>query len=362
MEFVFQVPTKIIAGEECLVRHKELLAGLGKKALIVKSGSAEKNGALSDIRTAMDSIGIAYHICNNVSPNPTPQEVRDLQGYDPSYDFIVAVGGGSALDAAKGVAVLTVNDIPAQALYEGNFKTAPLPMIAIPTTCGTGSEVTAVSVLTVGETKKSFGNPGILPKIAFLDPRYLKTLPRRVMLDTALDALSHNAEAYLILDSAPTEMVAEEAFRQFADCIAALKSGEVNDEDRSRLLYIATLGGIAIYAAGTSAVHAMGYPITTLAGVPHGRACAYTLGEYVEFAYDARRAKVDKMCALLKVDGVSGFQQMLSQLMGDKPVFTSKELDKLTGICVAPAVAKPSAKKLTAADVRILFGKAFGER
>lgn len=358
MDFIFQVPTEIIVGKGCIKKHADVFSKLGKKALVVRSGSTEKNGSLADILDAMKQQGIVAKTLPSVPPNPTPEDVQGLLGYAPEFDFVVAAGGGSALDAAKGVAILAVNDVPPAAMYEKTYQNKPLPIIAVPTTCGTGSEVTAVSVLTVGDSKKSFSSPDILPKTAFLDAEYLKTLPRRVMLDTALDALSHSAEAYLLAESWSNDMIAEQAFRNFARYKDALISGEVTDEQRELMLYTATLGGLAIYVGGTSAVHTMGYPITVLKGIPHGRACALTLGEYIEFVYDAKKEKIDTMCALLGVDGIGGFQKLLRELIGQTVTCTEEEIREFVDIAAGPAMKKRNAKPIAKEDVLKLYCRA----
>ena len=355
MDFTFQIPTEIIVGTDCIKKHADVFTRFGKKALVVKSGSTEKNGSLGDILEALKGREIEAKVLASVPPNPTPEDVQGLLGYAPAFDFVVAVGGGSALDAAKGVAILAVNDVAPMAMYDKSYNNKPLPIIAVPTTCGTGSEVTAVSVLTVGDSKQSFSSPDILPKVAFLDAEYLKTLPERIMLDTALDALSHSAEAYLLAQSWSNDMIAEQAFRNFAMYKDALLNREVTDQDRELMLYTATLGGLAIYVGGTSAVHTMGYPITVLKDVPHGRACALTLGEYIEFVYDAQKEKIDTMCRLLHVEGISGFKKLLRDLIGQTVSYTEEEIQEFVDIAALPAMKKRNAKPITKDDIFKLY-------
>lgn len=361
MEFQLQIPTKIIVGKDCVKKNAAVFGSLGKRAAIIKSGSAEKNGALADIRKALDEAGVAFHICPNVPPNPSPDDVAELLGYAPDMDFVVAVGGGSAMDAAKGVAILAVNDIPAMGMYKKPFANRPIPVVAIPTTCGTGSEVTAVSVLTVGDTKKSVSAPELFPVCALLDATYLRSLPIQVTLDTALDALAHCAEGYLIMDSPATEMFAERAFEYFASYRAALEKREFTHEDLERMIYASTLGGIVISMAGTSAVHTIGYPLTVHRDIPHGRACALTLGEYVVFSYDTHKEKIDRMCTLLNVDGVDGFCAMIDALIGEKPKFEKEELERYADISAEDAAKKKNTKPVSKGDIlRMYFASLLG--
>ncbi|MEG2575192.1 MAG: iron-containing alcohol dehydrogenase [Christensenella sp.] len=355
MEFQLQIPTKIIVGEGCVRKNAAVFSALGSHAAIVKSGSADKNGALADVLYVLEKAGISAQICDNVPPNPSPDDVGALLGYAPNIDFVVAIGGGSAMDAAKGVAILAVNDIEPMGMYKKPYVHCPLPVIAIPTTCGTGSEVTAVSVLEVENTKKSVSSPELFPVCALLDAVYLKTLPPQVAVDTALDALSHCVEGYLILDSPATQMFAENAFEYFARIKCALKKREFSQQDAERMLYMSTIGGIVISMAGTSAVHTIGYPLTVKRNIPHGRACALTLGEYVSFSYDVCTEKIDKMCAILQVDGVRGFCAMLDELLGEKPTFTNEELELYTDIATEDACKKKNTKPLTKMDVLHLY-------
>lgn len=355
MEFQLQVPTKVIVGKECVRKNEALFASLGKRAAIVRSGSAGKNGALEDITAALEAQDISYHVCGNVPPNPTPEDVAALLGYAPGFDFIVAVGGGSAMDAAKGVAVLAANDIPALNLFDKTYENKPLPVIAVPTTCGTGSEVTAVSVLEVGDTKKSISKPELFPVAALLDAKYLKTLPPQVVADTALDALAHNVEGYLILDSWATDMFAERAFANFSSYKGALCKHIFTDDELELMLYTSTLGGIVISMAGTSAVHTIGYPLTVHKDIPHGRACALTLGEYVAFSYDVKKEKIDRMCGLLKVDGVESFKQMIRELLPEVPKVSEEELTRFADISAGDAARKKNTKPVSKGDIMRMY-------
>lgn len=355
MEFQFQVPTKIIVGRDCVKKNAALFASMGKRTAIVKSGSAGKNGALEDVVRTLEEQDISYHVCENVPPNPTPEDVASLLGYAPDFDFIVAVGGGSAMDAAKCVAVLAVNDIPAMDLYKRPYACRPLPVVAIPTTCGTGSEVTAVSVLEVGDTKKSVSGPELFPAAALLDAEYLKTLPWEITADTALDALAHCVEGYLILDSLAAEMCAEQAFTYFASYKKSLIGRSFTEDELELMLYTSTLGGIVISMAGTSAVHTIGYPLTVHRNIPHGRACALTLGEYVAFSYDVKKKKIDKMCALLQVDGVEGFQEMIRRILPAFPSFSKEEIIRYTDISAADAARKKNTKPVSKEDILRIY-------
>ena len=359
MELTFFAPTKIILGENCIRKNTGLLAGFGKRAFIVTSPSSAKNGSLDDLTGAMDREGIAYAIYDKTPQNPDLGSVgamgKEARAF--SCDFVAGLGGGSAMDAAKAAAVLAANNMEAEGLYKLDWRNKPLPVVAVPTTCGTGSEVTAVSVLTCGETKKSFKSTDIFPKIAFLDARYLESLPQAITVDTAVDALSHAAEGYLIADNWISDMLAERVFEFFGICKNALISGEYTYEVRERLLFMAMLAGQAINITGTSAVHAMGYPITTHRNVSHGRACGILLGEYLAFSCSARIDKTNKMLSLTGVSGVEDFKKLLARLLGKNEQYTLEELEKYTGICYQAAIGRANPVKMEKQDVLDIYIK-----
>ena len=157
------------------------------------------------------------------------------------------------------------NDIEPIQIFDGEQESKPLPILAVPTTAGTGSEVTQYSVLTVDaeETKKSFSTSDTFMKIAFLDAKYTEALPLSITIDTAVDALSHAFES--ILNRRTTvfsELYAKEAIKLSGKSINALKEGNLSFEDRENLLLASTYAGVAIAQTGTTVVHSMGYPLT----------------------------------------------------------------------------------------------------
>ena len=251
------------------------------------------------------------------------------------------------MDASKAGAVLAANDMPPEGVYQQPYQNPPLPVIAIPTTCGTGSEVTAVSVLTAGRKKKSFKTVDIIPRIAFLDARYIDRLPQDITVNTAVDALSHAAEGYMLKDGWTSNMLAEEVFECFALCAPSLLEGQYTHEIRERLLFMAMLAGLVIVDTGTSAVHAMGYAMTTHRDVPHGRACGLLLGEYIALNYSARKEKTDRMLSLLRLHSLEDFIGLLSTLFGDQERYSEKELESFTAVTFESAVSRANPVPMT---------------
>ena len=302
MQFTFQAKTKVFFGEDCLSANKASLAQLGSRALIVTgktSGAA--SGALSDLEKILDDLGGAWALFDAVENNPSLDTVAAGAALAAAFspDFIVGIGGGSPLDAAKAIAVLAVNDIRPVDLFNNQFTNTPLPVAAIPTTAGTGSEVTPYAILTRDDlqTKKSFGNELTFPAFAFLDAKYTASMPEEVAVHTAVDAFSHALEGFLNKRSTSmSDMISVASMGVFGECIPSLRARLFDKDTRERLLYMSMLAGIVISQTGTTSVHSMGYCLTYFKSVPHGKANGLLLGEYLKKSKPLLEIKSTALC------------------------------------------------------------------
>ena len=330
--YSFFMPTKVVHGEKELVAQAEQLRQFGKKCLLVTGkNSARLSGALADAEEALKSQGIGYEHFDRVENNPSLENVAAggevARRYKP--DFILAIGGGSPLDAAKAIATLATNQIDPDELYSNKFDHTPLPIVAIPTTAGTGSEVTPYSILTVpeAETKRSFSVPELFPKIAFLDWRYTENLPVPITRDTAVDALSHLVEGYLSRRATGTsDIFSEQGMRLWAKCIPALRKGEFRSEDRDRLLVASTLGGITISHTGTTLVHSLGYSLTYYHDLPHGRANGVLMGEYLRYTAKHAPEQVSNVLGWLGLANADELATLMKDLLGPMVALTEDEI------------------------------------
>ena len=289
MNFNVNLPVRIISGMNCVKNNPELLL-IGGSALIVtgKSG-AKKSGALDDVISVLTENGITYTVFDKITENP-PLEVCFEGGRLASAegaDFIIGIGGGSALDAAKAIAAFASNQhLSPMDLFDPKNRSYPsLPIIAIPTTSGTGSEANPYSVLTLpgGQKKKTFTAPDSWAKTAFLDPRYTLSLSKSTTLSTALDAFAHALESLFSPKSTHfSEMMATYAAKIIWAIIES-NPDTYTDEMHESLLYASCAAGIAISVTGTGFPHPLGYSITMLDGIPHGAACAVFDGDYIEY-------------------------------------------------------------------------------
>lgn len=333
MSWQASYPNKIYFGSNAIEDSAHSLAELGKKALIVigQGGSARKNGALDDLCKMLQKHSIGWEIFDQVEANPGIDTVRAgaQLARNCMADFIIGIGGGSPLDAAKAIAILAVNDLNNDELLNIKFEKV-LPVASIPTTAGTGSEVTPYSILTfpVLETKKNIATPKIIPKLAILDPAYTQELPARVTVDTAVDAYSHALESYLsVRATSLSELYASEALHILGDQLRMLAGNTIPDSrQREQLLYASMLAGMAISTTGTSIPHAMGYYLTFFKEITHGRANGMIMPAYMEF--NLRKTAHPKVHEVLKISGfdsLESFQMLMYALCDQVPALNPAE-------------------------------------
>lgn len=326
------MPAKIISGRNCIANNAELLKQFGKKAIIVTGKySAKANGSEADVISVLKQNGQEWCVYDKVMANPTIQCCYDGADFAKceNADFVIAIGGGSPMDAAKGIALLARQDIPEENLFLGNYSDNVLPMVFVPTTAGTGSEVTPYSILTNDrlQTKTRIASPYIFPKIAFLDAEYTKSLSAHTALNTAVDAFSHAVEGILSAKASfLTDALAVESIGRIAACFDSLKSGELSFEQRESLLEASAAAGMVIANTGTTAVHAMGYSLTYFRHIDHGRANGLLLGEFLKFVYKYAPKKIKIITNACCMNSAEELCSKLSVLLGEKEKFTEEEL------------------------------------
>ena len=281
----FYMPTRIIIEKDCVVNSGNLIKNYGCKALIVTgSSSAKKSGALDDVITSLENVCCEYKIYDKIVQNPTIESCIEGGNIAKNFgaDYIIGIGGGSPLDAAKAIAVFAANDINEKQFYGLEWNKA-LPVIAVGTTAGTGSEVTQVAVITNSDgMKKSIRHDLCYPVIALGDSRYTNSLSENFTISTAADALAHCIESYF--NETATEFSKVFAIRgcnllteAFADLF------EKGNTDRDKFYTASIYGGLAISVTGTNFPHAMSYFLSENHSVPHGDACAFYLPEFLNY-------------------------------------------------------------------------------
>ncbi|MBQ9664196.1 MAG: iron-containing alcohol dehydrogenase [Oscillospiraceae bacterium] len=283
----FYMPTELITGPNCVEKNAEKLARYGKRCLIVTGGSvAKRSGALDDTEAALRSQGIEYSCFSGIAPNPTLASCQEggRLAHEAGAEFVIGIGGGSPLDAAKAVGVFAANpDMTEEGFYSAVWPNAPLPIVLIGTTAGTGSEVTSVSVLTDSRGRKhSIHDRRVYAALALGDARYTMSLPRGATLSTGIDALAHCVESYF---SKKADLFSRTfSVRGVKLGLPVLQqlagSGDLPTPEQREALYQASiLGGMAINPTGTVFPHNVGYYLTENYGIPHGFASAVFMPE-----------------------------------------------------------------------------------
>ena len=285
------MPVKLVTGAGCVRAGGKELAKLGSRCLIVTGrNSARACGALQDMTDTLDENGQQWTVFDEIGQNPQLTDcMRAAQrAIEDRTDFIVGIGGGSALDAAKCIAVLSANpDMTQEQLYAFQWANAPLKIVAVGTTAGTGSEVTKVSVITTPDgRKKSFHHEAIFPVLAFGDPSYTMTVAPMVTRATMVDVLAHCAESFFSRSANHiSRCYAAEGIRLLLPVFRriAAQGCDILDYNTREQLYCASIyGGLAINVTGTCFPHTMGYLLTEHFGVPHGTACAVFQQDFYE--------------------------------------------------------------------------------
>jgi alcohol dehydrogenase len=278
--FEFHLPTKVLFGRGRISElGAHIQAGLERIFIITDGTIAKKTPILDRMLKTLPGkeIGVFDRVEENPSIGTVEEAGREARAFGARV--IIGLGGGSPMDAAKGAAMLAANPEPLSSYLGGKSpEKAPLPVIAIPTTSGTGSEVTPFAVFTdkTAGQKTGYSNPGIFPILALIDPELTYSMPASVILNTGLDVLAHAAEAFLSTISFPLNDAL--ALHAIDVVLAELERAARKDpEAMDRMAAAATVAGAAIAHGSTILPHIMGYPLTIFHGVPHGRASAVML-------------------------------------------------------------------------------------
>lgn len=290
MDFCFYMPVKVLGGYNAVEKNAQIFAQYGKKCMLVTGGnSARTSGALDDVCAVLRANAIEITVFDEAKPNPLAADCRRAGqlARDFAVDFVVGIGGGSALDSAKAIAVYAANKtLTAEGLYDYDYMFEPLPLMLVGTTAGTGSEVTGVSVLTrENGRKQSVSGRDFYAKVAFADPKYTYSVPYPVTVSTALDAFAHAVEGWFSnrLDDM-AKLFGEKAIPVLWHHLKAFyETGELpTSSARDELYYASLYAGMELNICGAGFPHGMGYALTEDFALPHGRACAAFMPTYVK--------------------------------------------------------------------------------
>lgn len=302
----FVVPHKMIYGSGALAAAAPVLASMGKKALVVTDGMMVKLGNLDHLTGTLAGVGVAYAVYDGVNSEPVDGMVVEgaRRFVGEGCDFIVALGGGSPIDACKAIALVVQTGEPIASFMERGYDRPVCPIAAIPTTAGTGSEATQFTIITDTENdvKMLISSASLIPRLAIVDPLFTMTAPASVTAATGVDALCHAIESYTSRKAQPlSETFSLSATKRIFGNLATCVHEPDNEAARIQMSLAATEAGIAFNNASVTIIHGMSRPIGALFHVPHGLSNAILMGPCLAFALDGdyrRFARIARYCGL----------------------------------------------------------------
>ena len=353
--FEFVLPTRVVFGSGVCKNLADELTGLGKKhPLIITDKGLIEAGVVEKVVKGLKEAGMIFDIFDEIEPNPRDFTVH--KGYEVALtkgsDSLVAIGGGSSMDTAKAIGVLLTHGGSIQD-YEGLGKVEkPIcDLVAIPTTVGTGSEVTFWSVITDTERhfKMSIGSPLIAAKVALVDPDLVESLPPSIVASTGMDALTHAVEGYTCTLAEPiTDACGIYAIRMIAENIR--KAVQENDKEaKTNLLLGSLIAGICFGNSDIAGVHCMGEALGGLYDTPHGVAMAALLPHVMEYNYVSDYGKFAEMARALgeDIEGLTEESAAYASVLAVKKLSRDLKIPTLVEVGVKaedlPELAKRSA-------------------
>ena len=379
---IFRSPNKIIFGNGTVSQVGAEVEKMGAgKALIVTDAGVVKGGLTAGVEESLKTLKIDYGIFDRVEAEPPARIVDECarEVCENDYDIIIGVGGGSSLDVAKGASIVATNG--GKVLdYVGRdmVPRAGIPKILIPTTAGTGSEVSWVFVVTdeKDNDKKVIFSYYNLADVAIVDPLLTLSMPPKLTADTGVDALTHAVETYVSRTSTPFgDVLALEAIRLIGENLPVAYAKAENVEARYNMSLGATVAGLAFGSGGVGAVHALAYVLDTEYHMSHGRTNAIMLPYVVDYNKTGNPAKYARIAQAMgeKTEGLSDYQAVerlvlrLHQLLADVGIpdklsaygISADDLPKLVaGGMKQSRLFVPNPRDLTEADVEKIYRSA----
>lgn len=377
MSRIFTMPQTLLSGENALQDACPHFAQAGKKAFIVTGKHVVKLDFFQTLLRTLEKAKVGYEIFSDITGEPTVGMIdAGLASYQASgCDFFIGIGGGSPLDSMKAIAVLSVLGGKIPDYLGQNISAKVPPMIAIPTTAGTGSETTKFTVITDEEKdiKMLLKGDHLVPTVAILDREATLSCPKSITASTGIDALTHAVEAYTSKLAHPlTDSIALSAVEKIMAYLPRAYADGSDVEAREEMAIASFQAGVAINNASVTLVHGMSRPIGALFHVPHGISNAMLLPTCISFALDGNLEKFAKLGRSLGIteadDGkaAEGFVQKLEEIcqICEVPSLRGYGLDmekfqaqipKMAGDAVASGSPGNTVKEVTVDDVTALY-------
>jgi alcohol dehydrogenase class IV len=366
VRFILRAPGQVTFGAGCSLEAPALAARFGRRVLLVVGGaSLERSGTLERMQIELARAGATSTLLR-VTGEPEVRGVDDGAAAcrDAGCDAVLAIGGGSVIDSAKAIAALATNAGHASEYLEdlapeGPRPVArdPLPVVAVPTTAGSGSEVTRNAVLRVATAavKRSMRSDRMIPRVAVVDPDLTSTAPLAVAASAGLDALTHLIEAYVSRGAQPTtDLMALEGIGRAGDALRALAAGKSTPESQAAMALASLWGGLALANAGLGAVHGLVAPLGGRCAVPHGAGCGCLLAATLRANTGALRSRAPESAALVRYAAVAG------ALTGDRQATVEGAADAIDALRAALDVGPLARYGVTEEDLAPVIARARG--
>ncbi|KAB0630315.1 iron-containing alcohol dehydrogenase [Acinetobacter gandensis] len=350
--YEFFCPVKVIAGHAALEHIPFELASLGsKRPMIITDKGVRSNNLLAPIEAAFESTdAVIGFIFDDVPPDSSLETVRKAaQLYrDNNCDAIIAIGGGSVIDTSKATNILVSEGGDDLLKYSGahNLPKPLNPFFVIPTTSGTGSEVTMVAVVSDTEknVKIAFASNYLMPHAAILDPRMTQTLPPHLTAMTAMDAMTHAVEAYTCMAANPiSDAYATAAIKKVSNSLFSVLDNTTDAHGRLELAQASTMAGIAFSNSMVGLVHSLGHALGAVAHLPHGLCMNLFLPYVLEYNKEVNGDKIAEL--LLPLAGPDIYAQTPAHLRADKAISTILTMrDRLYSLTKLPRTLSETGK------------------
>lgn len=317
--FTYYMPTKVIFDDNAVENLSKYVKG--KSLLVMCDPFLFSIGVAKKVAESTGIEKIAYF--NEIEPNPSCQTIDRAVAVarENNTDIVIGLGGGSSLDASKMVACLIDNEGSIFDYYSGGtkeLKNRKAQLICIPTTSGTGSEVTNIGVYTNKDTgiKMPFASDYFWPDIALIDPKLTYTLPEFITAATGMDAFTHAIEAYWSVNSNPvSDALAISVIKTIIENIETACKDPKNVIARKNMSFASVTAGMAFSQTKTTGIHAVSFPLTTDFGASHGLACSITLPAFMRLIYSGNEKKMDELLFILKINSMEEFVLKVENIM-----------------------------------------------
>ncbi len=383
INFLFQMPRKIEVGFSKSRQLASILKEIGlKKALLVVDNQLKSLGIIDKILVNLQEEHIHYFIFDKINQEPTiaevDQAVQDFQ-VGQVYDCVIGIGGGSAIDFAKLLAVSgSFEGSVSQQIGTNQIKKQGVPMIILPTTSGTGAEATPNAIIhdVEDECKKGIVSPYLIPDVVIVDPELTLSLPSKITAETGIDAFTHAIECFICNKATPmSDIVALEAIRLISKYLRQAVSDGNNEKARYHMALASLYGGIAITNSGTGAVHALAYPLGGKYHISHGLSNAVLLADVMEFNAKAVPEKFIVVAEAMGLETANQSQENLvratvnaiRELVQDvgikmeKLVITTKIVDDLAqSAMTVQRLLQNNPRKMTLESAKEIYYKSLG--